>query len=116
MPKHRRGSSSPSSPQSRRAKAPASASRRCSASSGCPFPRASGHPVLEASRGHEALRLCERYGGPLDLVVTDVVMPGMSGRELAERLGPLLPETRVLYMSGHTDSETVRLKAAASKI
>jgi CheY-like chemotaxis protein len=62
-----------------------------------------GYEVLEASSGFEALRLSAGHGGRLDLMLTDVVMPGMSGRELAERLAPARPRMKVLYMSGHTD-------------
>jgi two-component system cell cycle sensor histidine kinase/response regulator CckA len=62
-----------------------------------------GYRVLEAASGFEALRLSSGHGGRLDLLLTDVVMPGMSGRELAERLAPVRPGMKVLYMSGHTD-------------
>jgi PAS domain S-box-containing protein len=62
-----------------------------------------GYHVLEASSGFEALRVSSGHGGRLDLLLTDVVMPGMSGRELAERLAPVRPGIKVLYMSGHTD-------------
>ena len=62
-----------------------------------------GYRVLEAASGFEALRVSASHTGRLDLVLTDVVMPGMSGRELAERLAPVRPGMKVLYMSGHTD-------------
>ncbi len=62
-----------------------------------------GYRVLEAASGFEALRVSAGHTGRLDLVLTDVVMPGMSGRELAERLAPVRPGMKVLYMSGHTD-------------
>jgi PAS domain S-box-containing protein len=62
-----------------------------------------GYHVLEASSGFDALRVSSGHGGRLDLLLTDVVMPGMSGRELAERLAPVRPGMKVLYMSGHTD-------------
>jgi PAS domain S-box-containing protein len=62
-----------------------------------------GYAVLEARNGADALELGSGFGDPIHLLVTDVVMPKMSGRELAERLVAIHPETRVLYMSGYTD-------------
>jgi PAS domain S-box-containing protein len=62
-----------------------------------------GYAVLEARHGAEALELGRGFSDPIHLLVTDVVMPKMSGRELAERLVSIHPETRVLYMSGYTD-------------
>jgi PAS domain S-box-containing protein len=70
--------------------------------------RAQGYKVLEAENGAEALRVAAAHGGPLDLLITDVVMPQVGGRELAERLRAERPELRVLYMSGYTDSAIVR--------
>jgi DNA-binding response OmpR family regulator len=68
----------------------------------------SGYHVLEARHGADALEISGRHQGPIHLMVTDVVMPQMSGRELAQRLAPLRPDMRVLYMSGYTDDAIVR--------
>ncbi len=67
-----------------------------------------GYTVLEARHGHEAIDICERYQEPIHLMVTDVIMPQMSGRELAERLAPMLPDMKVLYMSGYPDNTIVQ--------
>jgi PAS domain S-box-containing protein len=67
-----------------------------------------GYAVISAANGEEGLRLCRDFEGRIDLVITDVVMPGMSGRELAEHIAALRPETSVLYMSGYTDDAIVR--------
>ena len=62
-----------------------------------------GYTVLEAAQGEDALRLSGQHEGLIHLMVTDMVMPEMSGRELAERLKPLRPNMKVLLMSGYTD-------------
>ena len=71
----------------------------------CRFFRLYGYNVMEARHGGEALLICERHPGPIHLMVTDVVMPQMSGKELADRLAPLHPEMTVFFMSGYTDSD-----------
>lgn len=70
--------------------------------------KALGYTVLEANGGEKALQLIEQYPGPIHIIVTDVVMPGISGRELAEQVTSLLPQTKVLFLSGYTDDAVVR--------
>ncbi|HWP34368.1 MAG TPA: ATP-binding protein, partial [Thermodesulfobacteriota bacterium] len=67
-----------------------------------------GYTVLEARSGDEALALASSHPGPIALLLTDVVMPGLRGREVAARLAPLRPEMKVLYMSGYPDAAIVR--------
>jgi CheY-like chemotaxis protein len=66
-----------------------------------------GYTVLEAANGQAALAKCEQVGTPIDLVITDVVMPVMSGKELVDRLGKIQPGARVLFMSGYTPDAIV---------
>ncbi|HET6229853.1 MAG TPA: PAS domain S-box protein [Longimicrobiaceae bacterium] len=63
-----------------------------------------GYTVLEAADGREGLRVAREHAGPIDLVVTDVIMPVMSGRELADQLAVARPGVPVLFMSGYTDN------------
>jgi PAS domain S-box-containing protein len=66
-----------------------------------------GYRLLEAANGSEALSLCEQYAEPIHLLITDVVMPGMTGRELAMRLAAFRPSLKTLYTSGYTASAIV---------
>jgi signal transduction histidine kinase/CheY-like chemotaxis protein len=70
--------------------------------------RSSGYHVLEARDGQEALEVAHRYENRIDLLLTDVVMPHLSGRRLAECLLPVRPEVKSLYMSGYTDDAVIR--------
>ena len=72
--------------------------------------------MLARAYAGEALRLAELHEGEVDLVITDLVMPGMSGRELAERVAQIRPETPILYVSGYTDGEPVRSGLRDGKI
>ena len=71
--------------------------------------RLNGYTVLTASHGREALAVSHAYRGPIDLMITDLVMPQMGGRELAQAMGSLRPETKVLFISGYSEQATVPL-------
>ncbi len=66
-----------------------------------------GYRVLTAKNGEDALRIGKEYEGQIDLLLTDVVMPMMNGKETAKRLQPLFPQMKVIYMSGYTDDAIV---------
>src|SRR2546422_58016 len=66
-----------------------------------------GYKVLEASGGEEAVHLTTEHSGAIDLVLTDVVMPKASGKEIAELIKSIRPDARVLFMSGYTDEAIV---------
>jgi two-component system, cell cycle sensor histidine kinase and response regulator CckA len=67
-----------------------------------------GYSVIEAADGREALLLCEARIQPIDLVLADLIMPNMSGRELAYRLAHHRPDLRIVLMSGYTDEPIAR--------
>ncbi|HEU4585539.1 MAG TPA: PAS domain S-box protein [Gemmatimonadaceae bacterium] len=81
----------------------------------CRSLRTYGYHVLEAHNGREALELCGRHEGPIHIVVTDLVMPEMSGSELASRIATYRPGIRVLLMSGYAGDEVARRKIADSQ-
>jgi len=66
-----------------------------------------GYKILEAENGEDALRISKEHEGTIDLMITDVVMPKMGGKETAERLKTLHPQMKVIYMSGYTDNAIV---------
>jgi two-component system cell cycle sensor histidine kinase/response regulator CckA len=73
--------------------------------------RMRGYRVLEAADAEEALRIFDQHVDEIDLMVTDMVMPGKSGRELAEIVHRMRPETRIIFMSGYTDDVLIRTGA-----
>ncbi len=68
----------------------------------CEFLKVSGYSVLEAKDGVEALEIVARHTGPIHLMLTDMVMPKMSGQELASRLKAVRPDVKILFMSGYS--------------
>jgi two-component system, cell cycle sensor histidine kinase and response regulator CckA len=70
--------------------------------------RRNGYRVIEAQNALDGLRASEEHGADIDLLLTDVVMPQLSGPELAKRLAPKRPNMKVLFMSGYTDGSVVR--------
>jgi CheY-like chemotaxis protein len=78
--------------------------------------RRGGYQVLEAEGVEAALAFCQAHAGPIDLLLTDVVMPGMSGRDLAQRVLRARPGTKVLYMSGYTEDDLFPPGAAGTEV
>jgi CheY-like chemotaxis protein len=75
-----------------------------------------GYTVLEADGGAQALELATRHEGGIDLLLTDVIMPGMSGRELANRFARLQPNASVIYMSGYMEDALVQRSIVAQEL
>jgi two-component system cell cycle sensor histidine kinase/response regulator CckA len=69
-----------------------------------------GYKVLEAASAEQAIQMAEIFPGAIDLLLTDVIMPGMSGRQLAESVMSRRPQTRIVYMTGYTDDMVVQHK------
>jgi two-component system, cell cycle sensor histidine kinase and response regulator CckA len=74
------------------------------------FLRDYGYNVIEAASAEQALQIGEVFAGPIHLLLTDVIMPGMSGRQLAERIHKKYPQTKIIYMTGYTDDMVVQHK------
>jgi two-component system, cell cycle sensor histidine kinase and response regulator CckA len=79
----------------------------------CDMLEETGYGVLKASNGVEALDICERYNGTIHLLITDLVMPQMSGKELARRMAVRYPNMKILYMSGYMDQAAGLLEEGA---
>jgi len=67
-----------------------------------------GYKVLAAMDGEEAVRIAESHEGPINLLISDVVLPHLGGRSLAERLLTLRPQLKILFLSGYTNEAIVR--------
>jgi CheY-like chemotaxis protein len=75
-----------------------------------------GYRVLSAKHGADALGIAERHEGPIHLLLTDAIMPGMSGRELATHVAEHREGIKILYMSGYTDDAVVRHGVLAAEV
>ena len=75
-----------------------------------------GYTVLEAENGPRAIAICKSHEGPIDLVVTDMVMPQMSGWEVADAVSTLRPKARLIYMSGYIEHVVVEQRILESGV
>ena len=82
----------------------------------CGLLEASGYHVLAASHGGEAMHICREYPGTIDLLVTDLILPQMNGRELARQAVPIRPSMKVLYVSGYPDETLITAGVARNKV
>lgn len=82
----------------------------------CGLLEASGYHVLSASHGGEAMQICREYPGTIHLLVTDLILPQLNGRELACQAVPIRPSMKVLYVSGYPDETLVTAGVARSKV
>jgi DNA-binding NtrC family response regulator len=69
-----------------------------------------GYKVIDAASAEQALKIADALSEPIHLLLTDVIMPGMSGRQLAERIQDRRPQTKIIYMTGYTDDMIVQHK------
>jgi len=76
--------------------------------------RRNGYKVLIAVDGNEALQIASSYPDPIHLLVTDLVMPNIGGRELAQRLTPQRPAMKVLFMSGYSEHSALDIEEAGA--
>jgi signal transduction histidine kinase len=74
------------------------------------FLQDAGYKVIDASSAEQAIQAAELFSGPIHVLLTDVIMPGMSGRQLAERIVITRPQTKIIYMTGYTDDMVVQHK------
>jgi two-component system cell cycle sensor histidine kinase/response regulator CckA len=78
------------------------------------FLQHAGYNVLEAAKGNDALQIARDFAGPIHLLLTDVVMPGIGGKDLADKLAALRPEVKVLFMSGYPNDAITQSGALVS--
>jgi two-component system, cell cycle sensor histidine kinase and response regulator CckA len=74
----------------------------------CEILRSKGYQVLESTKGDEAIRIAQSFGGPLQLVVADVILPEMSGPDVVRKVQEAKPDIRALFISGYTDEAVFR--------